>query len=60
MEAAFSGYYTSAFPKEYVPKLNFLKDSVGSKKGGGGGMGYLLERGNVDILSTNPKFCSFD
>ena len=35
MEAAFPGYYTSAFPKEYVPKLNFLKDSVGSKKGGG-------------------------
>ena len=39
MEAAFPGYYTSAFPKEYVPKLNFLKDSVGSKKGGGGGGG---------------------
>ena len=54
MKAAFPGYYTSALPKEYVPKLNFLKGSVGSEGGGG------QERGNVDILSTNPKFCSFD
>ena len=33
MEATFPGYYTSAFPKEYVPKLSFLKGGVGSQGG---------------------------
>ena len=59
MEAAFPGYYTSALPKEYVLKLNFL---LGVVLGVGEGRGetYFLDRDNVDILNTNPKFCSFD
>ena len=36
-------------PKEYVPKVNFLKGSVGSLGGQGGVRVNLLDMGNVDI-----------
>ena len=54
MEAAFPGYYTSAFPKEYVPKLNFLKDSVGSKKGWGG-LGLPSGEGQCGCFEYQPQ-----
>ena len=41
--------YQLTLPKEYVPKVNFLKGSVGSLGVGRGVRVNLLEMGNVDI-----------